>query len=616
MLFEERRHSVFRKTDHLFAWLMIFQWLAGIGIALWISPRTWSREASEVHPHVWAAILLGGSISLFPAYLAWKQPGKTLTRHTIAIGQTLTSALLIHLTGGRIETHFHVFGSLAFLAFYRDWKVLVTASFVVTVDHFLRGVYWPQSVYGILSPSPWRFLEHAGWVVFENIFLIRSCLYGVREMRNVSQQRAELEGINERVEKKVEERTKQLVDAETRTRSIIECSHDGFIAVNAYGMVTSWNARSEEIFGYHRSEALGRKLADLIIPPQLKGYHNGGLGNFLVDEKSSKSQRIEIVALHRDGKEFPIELAICSVQVEGDFTWNAFVQDVSARRRREMELRQTQRLESVGQLAAGIAHEINTPVQFVGDNARFFKGAFEDLQRLIDEYRLLGANAPGVDPQVAEALARIEREVDLPYLKEEIPKAIGQTLDGINRVSTIVRAMKDFAHPDAKEKAPSDLNQALRSTLTVACNEIKYVADVETDFGKLPPVVCHLGDLNQVFLNLLVNASQAIEEIVKNSGKKGTIRVKTQAEGPNVSITISDTGGGIPQAIRSRVFDPFFTTKPVGKGTGQGLSMARSIIVERHGGRIDFESTEGVGTSFRIQLPIDGVSKVPMEVAG
>jgi signal transduction histidine kinase/CheY-like chemotaxis protein len=192
-LFQASQQTLFRRTDRWFAGLMASQWLAGIAAAYWISPRTWAGTASQTHPHVWAAVFLGGAISLFPIVLALTRPGRASTRHVIAIGQMLTSALLIHLTGGRIETHFHVFGSLAFLAVYRDWRVLVPATLVVALDHLLRGALWPQSVYGVLSASGWRWFEHAGWVIFEDIFLIASCRRGVEEMRCVAERQAELE---------------------------------------------------------------------------------------------------------------------------------------------------------------------------------------------------------------------------------------------------------------------------------------------------------------------------------------------------------------------------------------------------------------------------------------
>jgi signal transduction histidine kinase len=212
----------------MFAWLMVCQWLAGIGAALWISPRTWIGTTSQVHVHVWAAILLGGAISSLPVFLAFKRPGYAFTRHTIAVAQMLTSALLIHLTGGRIETHFHVFGSLAFLAFYRDWRVLISATVVVAVDHFLRGVFLPQSVFGVLTPSSWRWLEHAGWVIFEDVFLLISIQQGLRDMRQVAERQARLEAVNESIEQRVRERTHDLqreIQERIETQTKLEETH-------------------------------------------------------------------------------------------------------------------------------------------------------------------------------------------------------------------------------------------------------------------------------------------------------------------------------------------------------------------------------------------------------
>src|SRR6059036_4061870 len=217
-LFRSYQESVYRRTDRLFATLMVLQWLAGIVTAVGISPQTWAGASSQTHWHVWAAIFLEGAITGFPVLLAWKQPGRALTRHTIAVAQMLTSALLIHLSGGRIETHFHVFGSLAFLAFYRDWTVFVPATLLVAADHFLRGVYWPQSVYGLLTASPWRWLEHAAWVAFEKTFLINACLQSVREMWDIARQRAELEVAHRKTEQTVLERTAELKASEERFR--------------------------------------------------------------------------------------------------------------------------------------------------------------------------------------------------------------------------------------------------------------------------------------------------------------------------------------------------------------------------------------------------------------
>jgi len=274
-----------------------------------------------------------------------------------------------------------------------------------------------------------------------------------------------------------------------------------------------------------------------------------------------------------------------------------------ARQRMEVELRHAQKLESIGQLAAGIAHEINTPIQYIGDNLRFIQEAAEELLGALDA----GPRDPGGAVLEGEPRALRERlaAADLDYLRRELPKAARQSLEGVARVSRIVGAMKEFSHPGSESKTLADLNRAIESTVTVSRNEWKYVADLvlELDPG-LPAVPCHSGEINQVVLNLIVNAAHAIGDLVGNSGQMGRITVRTRSEPGRVAIQVEDTGGGIPEAIRNRIFDPFFTTKGVGKGSGQGLAIAHSVVVDKHGGTIGFETEPGQGTLFTIHLPL------------
>ncbi len=285
------------------------------------------------------------------------------------------------------------------------------------------------------------------------------------------------------------------------------------------------------------------------------------------------------------------------------------VVEMEQRSRIEMELRQAQKLESVGRLASGIAHEINTPVQFVSDSCHFMRDAVGDIQRVIEGYRGIVQDVGEGAAAAQDARARadeIEDDADVPYLIENMPLAVGRSIEGLERVATIVRAMKEFAYPERKEKALADINHAIRTTLMVSRNEYKYVADIVTEFAVLPKVLCHVGELNQVFLNILVNAAHAIQDVVKGSGARGEIAIRTWVEGPDVCIAIRDTGKGIPADIIEKVFDPFFTTKEVGKGTGQGLAIARSVVVDKHSGKLTVQSEVGRGTEFTISLPIEG----------
>jgi PAS domain S-box-containing protein len=271
--------------------------------------------------------------------------------------------------------------------------------------------------------------------------------------------------------------------------------------------------------------------------------------------------------------------------------------DVTERREAEARQRTAERLESVGKLAAGVAHEINTPVQFVNDSIYFVRDGLYELLALTDRLKSIASR----DQCNANSVAALSSH--LPYLIEQLPKALERSLDGLKRVSEIVSSMRELAHPDRPEMSNIDLNHVIQNALVVARSEYKYIADIKTQLSPLPPVQCHAGELNQVILNLVVNASHAIAELVGDSGRKGVIRVSTRLDGDSVLISVADTGAGIPENIRHRIFEPFFTTKDVGRGTGQGLAIAHNIIVNRHGGAIDFESTVGKGTVFHVHLP-------------
>lgn len=271
----------------------------------------------------------------------------------------------------------------------------------------------------------------------------------------------------------------------------------------------------------------------------------------------------------------------------------------------EIQLRQAQKLESIGQLASGIAHEINTPTQFVGDNTQFLKESFEDICRLLKLYEEYMNASAEEQADLRDEIKDTAEEIDLEFLLTEIPEAINQSIGGIKRVSEIVKAMKEFSHPVTEQKRMVDINKSVSSTVIVSRNEWKYVSDVESKLADdLPLVPCYPGELNQVILNVIVNAAHAIGDMVGQSGNKGKINVSTRkTQDGMVEIRIADNGPGISEENKPKIFDPFFTTKDIGKGTGQGLAIAYNIIVKKHHGVIDFESEEGKGTTFFIRLP-------------
>lgn len=397
--------------------------------------------------------------------------------------------------------------------------------------------------------------------------------------------------------------------SEYRFRCLVNALPDGVLISNAQGEITFANAYAARLLNYSPQEFLQVPLATVFggAAPE----NSGG------ETASPKGANLpsEYVVYAKNGEALPVSIFREELNVEGEQVNLFILHNLSERKRIErerqsieMQLRQAQKLESIGQLAAGIAHEINTPTQYIGDNTRFLKDAFSCLGNLLQLYRdcIRGAGNSPISPEKMKELEEKEEALDLSFLLTEIPGAFEQCLEGIARVSKIVGAMKDFSHPNSTEKTLLDINNAIESTITVARNEWKYVADLETDLdAALPRVPCLPGEFNQVILNLIVNAAHAIGDVIpKSSQEKGAIRVSTRRKGTLAEVRISDTGTGIPEKVQPRIFEPFFTTKEVGKGTGQGLAIARSVVVDKHGGTIEFETEQGKGTTFIIQLPL------------
>ena len=433
--------------------------------------------------------------------------------------------------------------------------------------------------------------------------------------RLVGERTAELEASH----RDLSQSTARLRESERRFQTTFEQAAVGMAIVGPDGKLLQVNRRLCEIVGYTADELTKLRVQDITHPDDLapdleaiRAMRSGELASY------SRIKRY----VRKDGDIVWIKLVVATVRDEDGRHLDYFVaayEDITEARRAEEALRKSEielgharKLEAVGQLAAGIAHEINTPAQFVGDGVHFLKEAFEGYQRLVSQYQraVEVLETAGAQQALVSEIRRTEEEIDLPYLEANVPSSFESCRDGISRISTIVRAMKEFAHPDQRDKAAADLNQALQTTLVVARSEYKDVAEVTTDFGDLPPVLCHVGGLNQVFLNLIVNAAHAVGDVVGQGGSKGTIRITTCREGNLVRVDIADTGSGIPESIRHRIFDPFFTTKAVGKGSGQGLAIARDIVVTKHHGSLTFETEVGKGTTFTIRLQIDGAPSV------
>ncbi len=404
----------------------------------------------------------------------------------------------------------------------------------------------------------------------------------------------------------LEELTEEVQQSHREIEQLIAEIPSILIGLEADDRISQWNAKAEDALALSRADVLGYALASMAMSWDTATVLEG------VRRCRELQRAIELdnVSFTRaDETNGFLRLTVSPFQggCAGDLGVLILGQDITDRRLLESQLAQAQKLEAIGQLAAGIAHEINTPTQYVSDNTRFL--AFHDLATLMNQYEAVcqAAQASCLTDTHLSAVAELATDIDAPYLRDEIPLAIQQSLEGLERVATIVRAMKDFSHPGGEEKVSTDLNKAIESTITVARNEWKYVADMVVDLDPdLPDVPCLIGDVNQVILNIMVNAAHAIGDVVAE-GKlsKGTITVQTRHVDDAVEIRIKDTGGGIPEAIRNKIFDPFFTTKEVGRGTGQGLAIAHGVIVEKHGGAISFETEMGIGSTFIIRLPID-----------
>jgi PAS domain S-box-containing protein len=422
---------------------------------------------------------------------------------------------------------------------------------------------------------------------------------------------SELVKSNEELQRQIKKRKKAkrtVKEAHREIEHLISSLPTILIGLNSNHEIIHWNAVAAKVFSLSGTDLMGLPLNRCDIDWEWDKVSDG------IAKSQAEGCNVRVDNIHyrnSDGEDRYLGLSITPFKGEnkGISGLTIIGADITDRIKFEAQLHQSQKMEAIGQLAAGIAHEINTPAQFVGDNTRFLQDAFSDLVAACNLYKD-SINAAQDGPLSAEHIEKVEaqiEELDIAYLEEEVPLAIEQTLKGVDRITHIVQAMKIFAHPGGDEKEPIDINKEIEKTITITRNEWKYVASLKTDFDTaLPTVPCHRAEFNQVILNLIVNAAHAIGDAnADNSSEKGTIAIRTSQSENRAEIRISDTGAGIPEHIRHRIFDLFFTTKEPGRGTGQGLAIAHSVIVDKHDGSIDIETEENEGTTFVIRLPIE-----------
>jgi two-component system sensor histidine kinase/response regulator len=552
-IFQQHRRRIFRQTDQLFAKVMLFQWVACIIISLLVSPRTWEGASSQVHIHVWAAIFIGGAISLFPVWMTRIWPGAVITRHVIAVAQMLMSALLIALTGGRIETHFHVFGSLVILSFYRDWRVLVPATIVVALDHFLRGVFLPYSVYGVLSASPWRSIEHAGWVVFENVFLVISCFRSIREMRFIANRTAALEASDER--------SRQLFDDAPIGMAVVGIDNGKFKQVNS---------RFSEMVGYSENELATRTPEDLTHAEDLAETERlvkamlDGTGRCCVEKRYLRKDggilwatRTACVIRDKDGK--PRDFLI-------------MIEDITERKRAEEALRDAKEEadranQAKSEFLSRMSHELRTP-----------------LNAILGFGQLLERQEPTTQQRA--------RVAHIMSAGRHLLKLINEVLD-ISRIEAghLQLSVEPVAIAEVLEEA-LDLIRPLAADRSM---RLSVDAQEEKDLH----VLADRQRLKQVLLNLVTNA-------VKYTPVGGRVDVSVQSSGlTRTRVVVTDNGPGIATEKLARLFTPFDrlgVDQSGVEGTGLGLALCQRLT-RAMAGDIGVTSTVGKGSAFWIELP-------------
>jgi len=452
------------KTDQIFIRLFVFQFVCAVVMAIWTSPVSWEGDESSVHIHVYAAFFLGLILSLFPIFLGKKYPGTDLSMDGNAVAQSLYSILFIHLSGGRIETHFHIFVSLAFLATYRNLRPIVILTLITAADHLLRGFFWPESVFGVLVASPWRIFEHTGWVVFEDIVLYHLIRASRKELWSVSIAQAELIKSNDRI------------------REVLE-----------------------------HVETLNGSLEQKVVV---------GKNRLIETQQILERQQHSVIA--------------------------------------------SSKMSALGEMAGGIAHEINNPLGIIHGKAHFL-------------LKLLG-----------RGLLTPEKE------REELEKIISMA----DRISKIVMGLRSFSRKESSEHLELvSLGSLIENTMSL-CSERFKANHLSLELQRVPDVAvpCRAVQIEQVLLNLMNNAYDAVQGLSER-----WVRIDFVVYEQKVQILVTDSGGGIPPEIAIKMTELFFTTKEIGKGTGLGLSISKGIV-EAHGGSLKYDAGTGY-TRFTVELP-------------
>jgi len=624
-LYSQRLKQEHRLLGRTFAWLMLIQWIGGIAAALLISPYTWSGPDWDVHIHLYSAIFLGGLLASFPTYLALFHPNNLLTRHLLAVSQILFSSLLIHLTGGRIETHFHVFGSLAFLAFFRDWKILLTATIVTAADHFLRGVIWPQSIYGMSTGVEWRWLEHSAWVIFEDIFLLCAIRNLNREVWSNCQQQVSLEQNYLEVESKVQERTRELHQSESLLRCVIDSSIDCVIQTDQEGRIIEFNPAAELIFGGPRSEAIGRPLCELIADQNVQATYERAFEQYR-DQGSADviGQRTTFLAKKLNDDEFLAEMCLTTSSINGRTVFTCYLRDITEikeaeeeRLRMHRELVDAARQAGIADTATGVLHNVGNVLNSVNVSALTIRESVKrsTVGRVGQVSELIELNRE----RLPEFMTNDERGKRLPgYLNKLSAQLLGEQenlsgelealLRNVEHVKSVIATQQSIAKTSGLTELYY-IQQLVEDALTMQCSSFaNHEIRIEREYDDLPEIVIDKQKALQILVNLIKNGKEAIK--ARKSDKRILTITIRQLDADFCEIAITDSGIGIDRDQLKRIFAHGFTTKQTGHGFG--LHSCANFAREM-GGDLTVES-EGLnlGATFRLRLPII-TSENPLE---
>lgn len=560
-LFEGHQQKLCEQADHLFAVLLLIEWIAGVITALLVSPHAWSGVHYHTHVHVLVAVFVGGALALFPNALVLTKPGRYLNRQVIAISQMLFSALFIHLSGGRIETHFSVFGSLALLAFYRDWRVLVSAAVTITLDHLIRGIFWPQSVFGISFASPLRALEHGAWVVIECVFLLKGISASVKDMHDMARHRAELENTNNTIEKLVEDKTAQLRASEQEARQLalaVQQSQDAIFSLDRNAIVLSWNRGAEKLYGRTAAEMIGNVFAPNL--PEKEKEMQRSL--FFRVMKGESIESHETLIDRPDGTLLDVAVTLSPIRDDAGklIALSAVVRDIAEKKAVEKRM---------SEFYSVVSHELRTPLTSIkGALALIANGIVEqgtdEATELID-----------IAQKSSTRLIRLINDIlDLRKIEAGKFELNKSDVKLSNLVKNSVLAMTGFAE---------SRNVRLES-------DVQLQSELPIDEDRV----------TQVLSNLISNA-------VKYAPENSAVEVHATVENDNVRVSVIDRGAGIPAEHLHKLFAKFqqvdSSDTRAKEGTGLGLAISKAIV-EQHGGKIGVLSEPNVRTEFWFTLPV------------